>query len=111
MEESALPPSRYGARHLTAGPGSANATPAVVAQAAPLNRLAAVSFVAALFLGLVVAPLTLPLSCLAKRQIRLSGEGGASLALAATLISVVYLVIGLVVVGLYAHLSAAGFLG
>lgn len=70
-----------------------------------VNRLAAASFAAALFLGLVIAPLTLPLSYVAQRQIRVSGESGASLARAATVISAVYLVVGLVVVGLYVHLQ------
>ncbi|MGV0715834.1 hypothetical protein ABQE93_10550 [Mycolicibacterium sp. XJ662] len=72
-----------------------------------LNRLAAVTFGAALLFGLVVAPVTLPLSYLAQRQIQASGDSGASLARAAMLISAVYLVIGAVVIGLYVFVAGA----
>ncbi len=97
---------------MAAGGAVADVTSAAMThQVMRVNRLAAASFVAALFLGLVIAPLTLPLSYVAQRQIRTSGESGASLARAATIISAVYLVIGLVVVGLYVHLAVVNPVG
>lgn len=111
MADSAVPPSKFGAGFTT---GSATAPPpapvsprpgsAVLNQAAPLNKLAVGTFVAALFLGLVVAPFTLPLALVAQRQIQDSGESGAGLARAAVIISGVYLIFGVVVLGLYFYI-------
>lgn len=101
MADSALPPSRFGAGHTS---GNASSTP-VLQAARRLNPLATVSFAAALVLGLVAAPVTLALSYVAQRQIRTSGHSGAALAKAAMFISVVYLVIGIVVIGLHFYLT------
>lgn len=107
MADSALPPGRFGAGYTVGG-----MTPAPPAAPAPplarrLNRLAAATFGAALFFGLVVAPFTLPLSYLAQRQVQASGQDGAGLAKAAMLISALYLVIGAVVIVLYIYLRGA----
>jgi len=112
LTDSALPPSRFGAGFAAGKPTSSLASPVVPSAPAPppgpdLNKLAVVTFVATLLLGLVVAPLTLPLSYLADRQIQASGQSGAGLARASMIISSVYLMIGAVVIGLYIYLRAA----
>ena len=76
--------------------------------APPANRLAGVSFVLALLLGPVVAPMTVPMAMVASRQISRSGQGGAGLATAALAISVIYLAFGLTIVGLYIALGPSG---
>jgi hypothetical protein len=63
--------------------------------------LAVTAFVLVLLFGPFVAPLTLPMSYVADRRIGQSGESGAGLAKAATLISYGYLVLGVVVLVLY----------
>lgn len=106
MTNPALPPSRFGAGFSTGGatapsPASGPVRPPVGPR---LNRLASGTFVAALFLGIVVAPLTLLLAFVAQRQIARSGEGGAALARAAAIISGVYLFLLAVVLGLYLYI-------
>lgn len=105
---SVLPPSRFGAGYSVGGtplPAASAPTVAVSATspAAParVNPVAVTSFVAVLILGLVVAPITLPLALAAQHQIRRSGAGGGRLASAAVIISGLYLVVGAVVIGLY----------
>lgn len=105
MAQSAPPPSRFGAGYTAGATSAASPTARAPAPDRRLNRLAAVTLGAALFLGLVVAPLTLPLSYLAQRQIRASGHAGSNVARAAMLISAAYLFVGVVVVGLYLYLT------
>lgn len=111
MAGSALPPSKFGAGFSVGGAAAAPPRPArgISPTASPgsvgprLNRLAIATFVTALFLGWLVAPFTLPLSIVAKRQIAVSGEGGGALARAATIISGVYLALLVVLLGLYLY--------
>lgn len=110
LADSTLPPSMFGAGFTS---GSAAQAPSpydvpastVSLQETGLNRLAVISFVGALILGLIAAPVTLPMSMYAHRRIRQSGGGGARLAFAAMVISAVYLVIGVVVVLLYVFVT------
>ncbi|MGE2716267.1 hypothetical protein ACQI4L_19610 [Mycolicibacterium litorale] len=112
MADSALPPSRFGSG-FTAGHNSSTGRGAPAAAgpspAPAVSRLAVVTFTASLALGLVVAPLTLPLSFVAHRQVVDTGRSGGGLAKASMAISGIYLVVGVVVMGLYVyrvHLSA-----
>lgn len=111
MADPTLPPGKFGAGYISGGsawaPSAALTAPALP-PAPPLNRLAAATFVAALAFGLVVALMTLPLSYVAHRQIETSGQTGMGLARAAMVISGVYLVIGIVVAGLYLYLPDPG---
>lgn len=104
--QAALPPvstashqvgTVLGASSMTAHPGSAT----VSAPQAELNRLAAVSFLLVVFLGPLVAWLTLPMAYLAQRQTGGNGQGGTGLAKAALVISCAYLALGLAVLFLY----------
>lgn len=107
LGEGSLPPSSFGAGYAAPAGGDPHAVAAGEnSQLARVNRLAAGCFATALFLGLLVAPVTLPLSRLAQRRIAETGEAGAGLARAAGFISAVYLVIGVVVVGLYVYRTA-----
>ncbi|WP_142386891.1 hypothetical protein [Mycobacterium hubeiense] len=109
MPDSALPPSKFGAGYTAAG--AASVQPAVTAAPAPLeiarvNVLAVVSFVGALFLGPIAAPVTLPLAYFARARIPHTGECGGRLANAAIIISIGYLMIGVVVAALYVFVNA-----
>lgn len=107
MADPTLPPGRFGAGYISGGATGAPATgftaPALP-PAPPLNRLAVATFVTTLVFGLAAALFTLPLSYVAHRQIETLGQSGSGLARAAMVISGLYLVIGLVVVGLYLYL-------
>ncbi|KUI25569.1 hypothetical protein AU196_22390 [Mycobacterium sp. IS-1742] len=110
MADSTLPPGRFGAGYVSGGAARAQHagfTAPALPPDPPLNRLAVATFVTALVFGLAAALITLPLSYVAHRQIETSGQGGAGLARAAMVISGLYLVIGLVVVGLYLYLPPA----
>lgn len=111
MANSALPPSRFGSG-FTVGESSSS-IPAAPATSGPSpspagNRLAAVAFVASLLFGLVVAPLTLPLSFVAHRQAVDAGQGASGLAKASMVISGIYLVLGAVVMALYVYRTHIG---
>lgn len=114
MADSMLPPGRFGAGYTAGGAARASA-PTFAAPASPptppLNRLAVATFGITLVFGLAVALFTLPLSYLACRQIETTGQSGSGLARAAMAISGVYLVIGMVVIGLYFYLPHAGTAG
>lgn len=92
---------------------SSSSIPAAPATSGPSpspagNRLAAVAFVASLLFGLVVAPLTLPLSFVAHRQAVDAGQGASGLAKASMVISGIYLVLGAVVMALYVYRTHIG---
>ncbi len=101
MADPSLPPSKFGAG-FTVGAGFAPATRSAPASEGA-NRLAVSAFVTVLVLGIFVAPITFPVSFVAERQIRRSGQKGAGLATAAKIISGIYLLMGLVVLGLWLY--------
>ena len=115
LPDSALPPSRFGAgytagRTMPTSPTSSTSgfpqdrttgTAPELDRPPPVNKLAVSTFVATVVMGLLVAPFTFPLSYLAYRQTRSSGQPGAALARASMIISGVYLVLGIVVITLY----------
>ncbi len=111
MADPTLPPGRFGAGYICGGatwaPAARLNAPAL-SPAPPLNRLAVATFVTTLVFGLPAALFTLPLSYIAHRQIETSGQSGSGLARAAMVISGVYVVIGVVVVGLYLYLPEPG---
>ncbi len=104
MAQESLPPSRFGTGY-TAGVSHSLPAAASGPVAAPLDKLAAVTFIAALLLGPLATALTLPLSCVAIRRIGDSQKSGAWLARAALMISGVYLVLGVAVAGLYWYVA------
>ncbi|SBS75489.1 conserved exported hypothetical protein [uncultured Mycobacterium sp.] len=115
MPDSVLPPSRFGAGYTvgatppTAGPPVTRAPaqpttgpvaappPAGVSSNAPISSLALTSFVLVLLMGPFIAPLTIPLSLVARRRIAQTGIGGIGLAKAALAMSCIYLVAAAVV--------------
>lgn len=111
LADSALPPSRF-RPGFTVGDTPVPVPGAPVAAdsepAAGVNRLAVVTFVATLALGLVVAPLTLPLAFVAHRRVAETGHGGAGLAKASMVISGIYLAVGVVVMALYVYRAHTG---
>lgn len=111
MADPTLPPGRFGAGYISGGatwaPAAGFTAPAV-SPGPPLNRLAVATFVMTLVFGLPAALFTLPLSYVAHRQIETSGQSGSGLARAAMVISGVYVVIGVVVAGLYLYLPNPG---
>jgi hypothetical protein len=133
MADPVLPPSRFGAGYTVGASSSAGPTPlaasASVSVPAPapglaapapaidggaalpttgVNSLAAASFVLVLLLGPFVAPLTIPLSLLARSQISRTREGGAGLVKAVLALSCIYLAAGLVVLVLALVVAPAG---
>lgn len=107
MPDRRLPPSRFAAGHTVGGvpahpvsgrgaapapPRPASPTsPFVAATGEPINRLAVVSFVLAVFLGPLAAPVTIPTALAARRRCKGSGERGEGLAIAAIFIGSAYL--------------------
>ncbi len=73
--------------------------------AADRNVLATVSLVLVVALGAFLSPVTLVMAYVARAQIKKTGERGADLALAALVISYVFLFIGAAAVGLSMVLS------
>jgi hypothetical protein len=118
MADSPLPPSRFGAGYTVGAappsqppvPGSAvsasSAPPqvsdggAVGVAVAEFNSLAAAAFLLVLLLGPFVAPVTMPLGLLARRQISQTPQSGGGLATATVAISCAYLAVGVVLVAL-----------
>jgi hypothetical protein len=66
----------------------------------PRNALATASLVLVVLLGAFLSPITLIMAYAARAQIKRTGERGADVALAALVVSWVFLVVGLVVVAL-----------
>lgn len=113
MPDRQLPPSRFAAGHTVGGvpahplrgPSAAPApprpvsppSPFVATTGEPINRLAVVSFGLAVFLGPLVAPVTIPTGLAARRQCAGSGERGEGLAIAAVFIGSAYLCLTAVV--------------
>lgn len=106
MADPPLPPSRFGAG-FTVGADTATAPRQAVAPH-DANKVALTAFVAVLVLGMFVAPVTFAASFVAERQICRSGQKGAGLATAAKVISAIYLLMGLVALGLWLYIRARG---
>ncbi|GAY17817.1 hypothetical protein [Mycobacterium sp. shizuoka-1] len=118
MPDSVLPPSRFGAGYTVGSPPptalpatdgtqlrsqsptgpAVSSPPAGPATNAPISSLALASFVLVLLMGPFIAPLTIPLSLIARRHITQSGSAGAGLAKAALAMSCIYLIAAAVVV-------------
>jgi hypothetical protein len=74
-------------------------TPAAVADAKS-NTLAKISLALAVLFGAVLSPITLIMGLIARSQIKRTGQGGADIALAAMVVSAVFLGIGVLSVAL-----------
>ncbi len=129
MPDSVLPPSRFGAGYTVGAASSAAAAPvagprqsppyspapppaasppAAPSTDAPINSLALASFVLVLLMGPFIAPVTIPLSMIARGRIAHTGAGGAGLAKAALAISCIYLVAAAAVIALMLLVTPAG---
>lgn len=127
MPDSALPPSRFGAGYTVGatpptagspvtGPLPAHSTiilgasvpPTGASPNAPISSVALASFVLVLLMGPFIAPVTIPLSLLARRRIAQTGTAGAGLAKAALAMSCLYLIAAAVVVVLVLVVTPAG---
>jgi hypothetical protein len=78
-------------------------TPAATADAdadAGSNTLARVSMALVVILGALITPVTLVMAFIARAQIKRSGQGGADIAIAALVVSVFFLGIGVLSVAL-----------
>lgn len=105
MPDSGLPPSRFAAGYtvgaapstptapVTRAPTAAHPTTVAAAASpnAPISSIALTSFVLVLLMGPFIAPVTIPLSLIARRRITQTGTAGAGLAKAALAMSCIYL--------------------
>ncbi|MDH6246229.1 hypothetical protein M2432_003886 [Mycobacterium sp. OTB74] len=114
VADPALPPSRFGVGYTAGGPAPSGAAvpvaniggissaatyPAPSAQSS--NLMASVAFALAVFCGLFAVPLTIPLAVVARGQARRGGDRNGGAADAALAVSLIYLVVGVVVLALY----------